>query len=211
MLVFVHLNAEVLLMSSLKKGVLFVASLGAISIGTVAVVASLPSAAGAAGGKATVKLGKQAELLARGAAVGVPVHITCSTPTIPAGQSLSQNVSVQLSEVIAGDIVQEAFGNESEFTCDGSAHTVTVYVVPGGNSGPFGASPAHPLTDGTAFASAQLSVCTLPGFFPPPFAPFASPSPSLSPSPIPSPPGPPGLPSCESARNATVLSIQGVG
>jgi hypothetical protein len=200
-------------MSSLKKGVLLVASLGAVSLGTLAVAASLSSAAGAAGaagGKAVVTVGKQGELLARGAAVGVPLHITCSTPTVPAGQSLSQNVSVQLSEVVAGDIVQEAFGNESEFTCDGSAHTVTVYVVPGGNGGPFGGSPAHPLTDGTAFASVQLSVCTLPGIFPPPFAPFASQTPSPLPSPIPLP-SPPGLPSCESARNATVISIEGAG
>jgi hypothetical protein len=197
-------------MSSLKKGVLFVASLGAVSLGTVAVAASLPSAAGAAGGKATVTLGKKGELLARGAAVGVPLHITCSTPTVPAGQSLSQNVSVQLSEVVAGDVVQEAFGNESDFTCDGSAHTVTVYVVPGGNAGPFGGSPAHPLTDGTAFASAQLSVCTLPGIFPAPFAPFASPTPGPTPSPIPIP-SPPGLPSCDSARSATVISIEGAG
>jgi hypothetical protein len=199
-------------MSTLKKGVLLVASLCAISLGTVAVVASLPSAAGAAGGTATVKLGKQADLLARGAAVGVPVHITCSTPTLPPGQSLSQNVSVQVSEVVAGDVVQEAFGNESDFTCDGSPHSVTVYAVPGSNAGPFGGSPAHPLTDGTAFASAQLSVCTLPGIFPTPFAPFASPTPGPLPSPIPSPiPGPPGLPSCESARDATVITIQGAG
>ena len=195
-------------MSTLKKGLLLVASLCAISLGTVAVVASLPSAAGAAGGTATVKLGKQADLLARGAAVGVPVHITCSTPTLPAGQSLSQNVSVQLSEVVAGGIVQEAFGNESDFTCDGSPHGVTVYAVPGSSGGPFGGSPAHPLTDGTAFASAQLSVCTLPGIFPTPFAPFASPTPGPLPSPIPSPPG---LPSCESERDATVIIIQGAG
>ena len=89
-------------MSSLKKGVLLlVASLGAISLGTVAIAASFPSAAGAAGGKAIVTLGKQAELFARGAAVGVPVHITCDAPSVPTGQSLSQNVSVQLSEVVA--------------------------------------------------------------------------------------------------------------
>ena len=123
-------------MSRLKKGVLLVASLGAISLGTAAVVASLPSAAGAAGGKAIVTLGKQGELLARGAAVGVPVHITCSAPAVPAGESLSQNVNVVLSEVVAGDVVQQAFGNRSDFTCDGSVQTMTVYVVPGGSGRP---------------------------------------------------------------------------
>jgi hypothetical protein len=201
-------------MSSLKKGVLLVASLGAVSLGTVAVAASLPSAAGAAGGTATVTFAKDATLLARGAAVGVPVHITCSAPSIPAGESLSQNVSVVLSEVVAGDVVQQAFGNRSDFTCDGSIQTMTVYVVPGGNGGPFGGSPAHPLTDGTAFASAQLSVCTFPGGFPggfpTPFAPFASPAPGPSPSPIPLP-SPPGLPSCQSAQHTAVITIQGAG
>jgi hypothetical protein len=195
-------------MSSLKKGVLFVASLGAVSLGTVAVAASLPSAAGAAGGTATVTFAKDATLLARGAAVGVPVHITCSAPTVPAGESLSQNVSVVLSEVVAGDVVQQAFGSRSDFTCDDSVQTMTVYVVPGGNGGPFGGSSAHPLTDGTAFASAQLSVCTFPGGFPTPFAPFASPTPIPLPTPIPSPPG---VPSCQSAQHAAVITIQGAG
>src|SRR2546421_12522871 len=112
-------------MSSLKKGVLSVASLGAISLGTVAVVASLPSTAGAAGGKAIVTLGKVGELLARGAAVGVPVHITCTTPTAPAGQSLSQNGSGQLNEVVAGNVMQEGYGNESEFPCGGGPPPIT--------------------------------------------------------------------------------------
>ena len=197
-------------MSSLRKSLLLlVASLGAISLGTVAVVASFPSAAGAAGGKAIVTLGKQAELFARGAAVGVPVHITCDAPTVPTGQSLSQNVSVQLSEVVAGDVVQQGFGSESEFICDGSPHSSTVYVVPNGSAGPLGGSAAHPFTDGTAFASAQLSICSLPGIFPSSLAPLAPPTPLPLPSPIPSLPGLPGLPSCQSARHMTVISIVG--
>jgi len=194
-------------MSSLKKGVLLlVASLGGISLGTVAVAASFPSAAGAAGGKAIVTLGKQAELFARGAAVGVPVHITCDAPSVPTGQSLSQNVSVQLSEVVAGDVVQQGYGSASDFICDGSPHSSTVYVMPNGSAGPFGGSTAHPFTDGTAFASAQLSVCSLPGIFPPTAAPFTSPMQSPLPSPIPSFPG---LPSCQSAQHQAVVSIVG--
>ena len=194
-------------MSSLKKGVLLlVASLGGISLGTVAVAASFPSAAGAAGGKAIVTLGKQAELFARGAAVGVPVHITCDAPSVPTGQSLSQNVSVQLSEVVAGDVVQQGYGSASDFICDGSPHSSTVYVMPNGSAGPFGGSTAHPFTDGTAFASAQLSVCSLPGIFPPTAAPFTSPMQSQLPSPIPSFPG---LPSCQSAQHQAVVSIVG--
>src|SRR5882757_2679522 len=127
---FAHFNAEVLPMSSLKKGVLvLVASLGAISLGAVAIAASFPSAAGAAGGKAIVTLGKQAGLFARGAAVGVPVHITCDAPSVPSGQSLSQNVSVQVSEVVAGDVVQQGYGSASDFICDGSPHSTTVYVI----------------------------------------------------------------------------------
>ncbi len=194
-------------MSSLKKGVLLlVASLAGISLGTVAVAASFPSAAGAAGGKAIVTLGKQAELFARGAAVGVPVHITCDAPSVPTGQSLSQNVSVQLSEVVAGDVVQQGYGSASDFICDGSPHSSTVYVMPNGSAGPFGGSTAHPFTDGTAFASAQLSVCSLPGIFPPTAAPFTSPMQSPLPSPIPSFPG---LPSCQSAQHQAVVSIVG--
>jgi hypothetical protein len=195
-------------MSSLKKGVLVLGtSLGAILLGTVA-VASFPAAAGAAGGKAIVTLGKQAQLFARGAAVGVPVHITCDATSVPTGQSLSQNVSVQLSEVVAGDIVQQGYGSSSDFICDGTPHSSTVYVIPNGGGAPFGASPAHPFTDGTAFASAQLSVCSLPGIFPPPATPFASPMPSPPPLPIPIP-SLPGLPSCQSAQHQTVISIVG--
>jgi hypothetical protein len=195
-------------MSSLKKGVLVLGtSLGAILLGTVA-VASFPAAAGAAGGKAIVTLGKQAQLFARGAAVGVPVHITCDATGVPTGQSLSQNVSVQLSEVVAGDVVQQGYGSSSDFICDGSPHSSTVYVIPNGGGAPFGGSPAHPFTDGTAFASAQLSVCSLPGIFPPTAAPFASPMPS--PPPLPTPiPSLPGLPSCQSAQHQTVISIVG--
>jgi hypothetical protein len=196
-------------MSSFKKGVVaLVASLGAISLGSVA-VASFPSAAGAAGGKAIVTLGKQAQLFARGAAVGVPVHITCDAPSVPTGQSLSQNVSVQVSEVVAGDVVVQAgYGSASDFICDGSPHSSTVYVIPNGAAAPFGGGAAHPFTDGTAFASAQLSVCSLPGIFPPTAAPFASPMPP--PSPLPSPiPSLPGLPSCQSGQHQTVISIVG--
>jgi hypothetical protein len=190
-------------MSSLKKGVLSVASLGAISLGTVAVVASLPSTAGAAGGKAIVTLGKVGELLARGAAVGVPVHITCTTPTVPAGQSLSQNVSVQLNEVVAGNVMQEGYGNESEFPCDGGPHSITVFVSTSSSAGAFGGSPAHPFAGGTAFASAQLSICTQPGILPPPPH-FAPPTPSPIPSSA-------GMPGCQFGRNTTVFSIQGAG
>ena len=196
-------------MSSLKKGVLLVASLGAISLGTVAVALSFPSAAGAAGSKPIVTLGTQAELFARGAAVGVTVHITCSAPAVPNGLTFSQNVSVQLSEVAAGDVVQQGYGSASDFICDGSPHSSTVYVMPNGSAGPFGGSTAHPFTDGTAFASAQLSVCNAPGIFPSP-GPFASPTPPPMPSPMPSPiPGLPGFPSCQSAQHMTVISIVG--
>ncbi|HKN50428.1 MAG TPA: hypothetical protein VJ010_09405 [Actinomycetota bacterium] len=201
-------------MSSLRKGMLLAASLGVISLGTVAVAVSLPSAAGAAGSKPIVTLGAQAELFARGAAVGVPVHITCSAPAVPNGLSLSQNVSVQLSEVVAGDVVQQGYGSASEFICDGSPHHITVYVIPNGSAGPLGGSASHPFTDGTAFASAQLSVCSMPGIFPTSSSPFASPTPPPMPPPLPSPmpsPGPgfPGFPSCQSAQHMTVISIQG--
>lgn len=188
-------------MSSLRKGLLAVAALGAISLGTLALAALLPSAATAADGKPIVTLGKGAELYARGAAVNVGVHITCSPPVVPPGLSLSKNVSVQLSEVVAGDIVQQGYGYGSEFICDGSPHTSSVYVVPGGG-GPFGGTAAHPFVNGTAFASATLSICTSPGIFPSPL-PFASPTPMPPPSPG------PGLPSCQTAQNVAVVTILG--
>ena len=182
-------------MPSVKKGLLAVASLSVITLGAAALVASFASTAGAVAGKASISLAERGELLARGAAVGVPVSVTCTAPTVPSGQSLEQSLTVQLSEVVAGDVVQQGFGAESDFTCDGSAHSVTIFVTPGSNAGPFGgASPVRPFTDGTAFASARLSLCTFPGFIP-------------LPTPIPSPP--PGFPSCQSARSTAVISIQG--
>lgn len=171
-------------------------------------VASSASSAGAPagvpGGQATISLTKQAELLARGAAVGVPVSITCTAPSVPSGQSLSQYVSVQLSEVVLDNVVQQGYGTASEFTCDGSVHTVTVYVAPGSSGGPYGGTPMRPMTDGTAFASAQLSICSLPGIILPPTAPFAAPTPLPIPSPIPSFP----VPVCQSASSTSVITIQ---
>lgn len=203
-------------MPSVKKGFLAATSLGVIGVGAVAAVTILASASAAVPtkpaivpGATSVSLSNPAQLLARGAAAGVPLSITCTTPPIPPGQSVSKFANVQISEVVSGNVVETGFGGESEFTCDGAPHAVIIDVIPGGFGGPFGSAGVRPFTGGTAFASAVVSVCTFPGFLFPPTAPFASPSAPPSPFPSPIPPIPPILPVCQNAKASQVITIQG--
>lgn len=204
-------------MFSIKKGVVGAASLGLVAAGTIATVALTGPASGAApravpaapAPKAAISVNPHADLVARGAAVGVGMSVTCDAPSVTPGFNLSQYVSVQISEVVAGNVVQTGYGSVPTFTCDGSAHDTTVYVVPSLNGGPLGGGGAvRPFAAGSAFAAAQLSVCSLPGIILPPLAPFATPT--VPPSPIPLP-TPGGLPVCESASANQVITITGEG
>src|SRR3954447_23419292 len=68
----------------------------------------------------SVEVGDQATLVARGAAVSVPIEIRC-----PAGST--GFISVQVTQR-AGSGIASGFGSTSDFVCTGATQTVEVLV-----------------------------------------------------------------------------------
>lgn len=89
----------------------------------------------------SVEVGDEATLVARGAAVSVPVEITC-----PAGATgfLSVNVTQR-----AGSRIASGTGGSNDFVCTGATQTVDVLVTAQGQA----------FKRGGAVAQAYLSVC----------------------------------------------------
>jgi hypothetical protein len=92
---------------------------------------------------ATAELGQTATLVAKGAAVAVPVVYSCSSDAAGA-------IDLFATERVGGN--RTAQGNASTFglVCDGAQHTAVV-TVPSGNGNAF-----H---QGTAFVQGALSAC----------------------------------------------------
>lgn len=115
--------------------------LAGASVAATAALAAL--AVGPAGAQQGVELGPTAQLLAKGAAVLVPVQATCGDATFPS----SSVVTVLVNERSANRIV---VGNGSaSVTCDGTAHTVDVLVR----------AQEAPFKPGTALATASMFFC----------------------------------------------------
>ncbi len=113
---------------------------GASVAATAAMAALLVGPAAAGQG---VDLGSTAQLVAKGAAILVPVQATCGDPTFPS----TSVVTVTVNERAANRIV---FGNGSaSVTCDGTAHTVEVLVK----------AQEAPFKPGTALATASMFFC----------------------------------------------------
>jgi hypothetical protein len=137
----------------------------AICLGSVA------ATAGAASAQAALDVGDAATLLADGAAVGVPVTVTCDPLPAPLPGTLapSQHIDVAVFEVV-GHHIAFGLGDEQIFTCDGTPQDVTVFVTPA----PMAAVFAKPFGEGDAFAAASLETCvgaSLPGPVPLPAPP----------------------------------------
>jgi hypothetical protein len=113
-----------------------------VTLGLTLVVAPiLPAAAQPT--SATAELGQTATLVAKGAAVAVPVVYSCSSDAAGA-------IDLFATERVGGN--RTAQGNASAFglVCDGAQHTAVV-TVPSGNGNAF-----H---QGTAFVQGALSAC----------------------------------------------------
>jgi hypothetical protein len=91
-------------------------------------------------------------LVAKGAAVDVPVTYTCGPGDLDFGY-----LYVQLSQRIQQGRLAQGFGFTEDIICDGTPHTVTVRVTPD----PYGAAAAF--KSGVALAEATL-VVRLEGF-----------------------------------------------
>ncbi len=81
----------------------------------------------------SVRLGGQATLVAKGAALSVPVQVRC-----PASSPF-QSLSVQVTQR-AGSKIANGYGGTNDFACTGATQTVTVVVQ--AQSIPFKKGPA---------------------------------------------------------------------
>jgi hypothetical protein len=105
------------------------------------VASALPALAQPTG---TVRIGPEATLVARGAAIQVPVRYSC-TPETTFGE-----LSVQVTQRVGGGRLAEGFGSTTNLICDGQVHTARVTVT---------ASGENAFRQGVAFARASLFVC----------------------------------------------------
>lgn len=110
----------------------------AVSAGGVAVIL-LASGADAA---PRIQVGTPSLVLADGAAVAVPVRVSCDPGTRP-------SVNVQISQR-SGRQVASAFGSESDIVCDGTPKVVQVFVH----------AQTLAFSRGVAFVTASLFSCT---------------------------------------------------
>lgn len=90
----------------------------------------------------SVEVGDQATLVARGAAVLVPVEVVC-----PAGSTF-RSLNVQVTQR-AGSRIASGFGSTSDFVCTGATQTINVLVT----------AQDLAFKKGPAVAQASLFVC----------------------------------------------------
>jgi hypothetical protein len=128
----------------LRRLVVRVTLLGLLGLSLVA-VSSLPAAAQPT---VTVELGQTATLVARGAAVQVPVIYSCS----PDAAFTALNVTV--SERVPGNRIAQGGLVTSDLICDGAQHTALVTVT---------SITGNAFHKGVAFVQADLSACDVNG------------------------------------------------
>jgi hypothetical protein len=92
----------------------------------------------------TVHIRQQATLVARGAAIRVPIRYSCSPDTAYA------EIDVQVTERVGGNRLAQGYGFTQDLTCDSQVHTAVVTVTAfGGNA----------FRRGEAFAQATVTLC----------------------------------------------------
>lgn len=120
-----------------------------------AAIAMLIGSASVASATHTVELGDTATLVAKGAAVLVPVEVTCSAGELPPPPPFPfppfppfpSSVSVQLTQRSGNSIAQGTGG--TNVVCDGTTQTVNVQLIAQG----------APFKNGTALATASVFAC----------------------------------------------------
>ena len=99
----------------------------------------------------TVRIGREATLVARGAAIRVPIRYSCSPDVTFA------DLQVRVTQRVGGNRLAQGFGSTQEqsvdLVCDGQVHTVVVTVTA------FGEAGGNAFRRGTAFAEATLLIC----------------------------------------------------
>jgi len=106
-----------------------------------------------------VQVSSTSLVLADGAAVAVPLKVSCDPGTIP-------NVSVEISQR-SGRQIANSFGNETDVICDGTPRVVQVFVQ----------ARMLAFFPGVAFVTANIFSCQafpFPGSAPFPFPPSTS-------------------------------------
>ena len=109
--------------------------------GALVVTSALPALAQPT---ATVRVRQEATLVARGAAIRVPIRYSCSSETA------FRELQVQVTQRVGGGRLAQGFGSTTNLICDGQVHTAVVTVT---------ASGENAFRRGVAFARAGLFVC----------------------------------------------------
>lgn len=126
------------------------AAVAAVTIASATAAAMLvpssPAVAFSSGGLVLdVKVQSPAQLVAKGAAVGVPVLYTCS------GASSSPSLSVQVTERVSGGQIANGSGFVDTLTCTGEIQSLTVQVT---------AFSSRAFAKGSAVATADIFGCS---------------------------------------------------
>jgi hypothetical protein len=108
------------------------------------VVGSAPPALAQQAPTGTVRIRQEATLLARGAAIRVPIRYSCSPDTTYA------ELNVQVTQRVGGNRLAQGFGFTQDLVCDGKVHTAVVTVTAYGDNA---------FRRGEAFAQAFLYFC----------------------------------------------------
>lgn len=103
--------------------------------------------ASAADAAPRVQVSATSFVLADGAAVAIPLRVSCDRGTVP-------NVGIEISQR-SGRMVAKANGGENGFVCDGTPHDVQVFVH----------AQQFAFSRGTAFVTASVFSCNI-GFPP---------------------------------------------
>jgi len=132
----------VIRISRIKAAVAAVTVTGATAAAML--IPASPAVAFSSGGLALdVLVQSPANLIAKGAAVGVPILYTCS------GASFA-SLQVNVTERVSGNAVANGFGQLSNPICTGEIESVTMDIT---------ASGARAFAKGAAFVSASLFGC----------------------------------------------------
>ena len=92
----------------------------------------------------TIHIRQQATLVARGAAIRLPIRYSCSP------DALFADLNVQVTQRVGGNRLAQGFAGTDDLVCDGQVHTVVLTVTASGDNA---------FRRGEAFAQASLFFC----------------------------------------------------
>jgi hypothetical protein len=130
-----------------RRAVIRIVLLVTLGFALAAAVPTLPAIAQPTA--VTVELGQTATLVAKGAAVEVPVIYSCSPDTT------FGDLSVSITQRVGGKRIAQGSRSTFDVICDGAEHTALITVT---------SSSGTPFHQGVAFAQASLFACDEFGF-----------------------------------------------